>query len=168
MNTKANSQRTWLETITTWPAYPVRGQLQWWLDCRTRHTSLLRRTGKGTVRAEHLTPAAVVYFEMSSVPQDIERRWRMMNCEGCVRKRQWFRTGNIPTFSDVTEKLAHRIGMTSWDLNLPPAEYKSRVLPLHQTMRRFYGHFSPCPRNLWNHDYTGSSVAWLEKYAKLT
>lgn len=69
----------------------------------------------------------------------------MMNWEGCVRKRQWFRTGNIPTFFDVTEKLTDGIGKTSWDSNLPPAEYKSIVLPLHQTMRRFYRHFSPSP-----------------------
>jgi hypothetical protein len=80
MNTKASSQRTWLETITIWPACPVRGQLEWWLDFRTRHTSHLRRTG--TVRAEHLL---LLHIWMSSVPRDIERRWQMINCEGCVK-----------------------------------------------------------------------------------
>ena len=127
MNTKANSQRTWLETITTWPAYPVRGQLQWWLDCRTRHTGLIRRTGKGTYQGG--TPAAIVYFLTSLVPRDIERRWKMMNCKGCVRKQQWFRSGNI----------THRIGKTSWVSHLPPAEYKSTVLTLYQILRLFAG-----------------------------
>lgn len=50
------------------------------------------------------TPAAVAYFEMSSVLWDMECRWQMINCEGCVRNRQWFRTGNIMTFFDVAEK----------------------------------------------------------------
>jgi len=94
------------------------------------------------------TPAALVYFQMSSVPRDIGRRWHIMNCEGCVRKRQWFRTDKIPTFFDVTQKPCRNLlieGKTSWDSNLPPAEYKSIVLPLNQTMRRFHWHFSPSP-----------------------
>ena len=140
MNTKANSQRTWLETITTWPAYPVWGQLQWWPDCPTRHTGLLRRTGKETVRAEHLLLLYISKCRQYLGIQSVDRKWWIAKSvwdTAVVSYRQY--TDLFWCDRKTTEKLPHRIGKTSWDSNMPPAAYRSIVLPLHKTMRRFTG-----------------------------